>query len=103
MISSRVLREVKTAMAIGTTAANFFFDATGAQGQAYFYWVRAENGAVQSALSSADQGTRATGEIGSSPFPPLEPPVKNRKARNQALVDRALRDLEEFASATAPG
>jgi methylenetetrahydrofolate--tRNA-(uracil-5-)-methyltransferase len=36
-------------------------------------------------------------------LPPLDPPVKSRKARNQALVERALRDLEEFASATAPG
>jgi methylenetetrahydrofolate--tRNA-(uracil-5-)-methyltransferase len=36
-------------------------------------------------------------------LPALDSKVKNRKARNQALVERALRDLEEFASATAPG
>jgi methylenetetrahydrofolate--tRNA-(uracil-5-)-methyltransferase len=35
-------------------------------------------------------------------LPALDSKVKNRKARNQALVERALRDLEEFATATAP-
>jgi methylenetetrahydrofolate--tRNA-(uracil-5-)-methyltransferase len=35
-------------------------------------------------------------------FPPLDPPIKNRKARNQAIVERALADLSDFARLTAP-
>ena len=35
-------------------------------------------------------------------LPPLDPPVANKKVRNQALVERALSDMEEFAIATAP-
>jgi methylenetetrahydrofolate--tRNA-(uracil-5-)-methyltransferase len=35
-------------------------------------------------------------------FPSLETRVKNRKARNEALVARALEDLEDFAVRTAP-
>jgi methylenetetrahydrofolate--tRNA-(uracil-5-)-methyltransferase len=35
-------------------------------------------------------------------LPPLEPPVANKKARNQALVERALQDIEEYVRATSP-
>ncbi len=34
-------------------------------------------------------------------LPPLDPPVANKKARNQGLVERALFDLEEFVRVTA--
>jgi cytochrome c peroxidase len=59
---------------VGTTAANYFFDTSAAAGQQFFYWVRAENGANVSGFSQPDQGLRAFGNIGSSPFPPLNPP-----------------------------
>jgi methylenetetrahydrofolate--tRNA-(uracil-5-)-methyltransferase len=32
-------------------------------------------------------------------LPPLDPPVRNRKARKEAMVERALKDLEEFVAA----
>jgi methylenetetrahydrofolate--tRNA-(uracil-5-)-methyltransferase len=35
-------------------------------------------------------------------FPPLDPPVKNKKARNHAFVDRALADLDRFVRDTRP-
>ncbi len=34
-------------------------------------------------------------------LPPLDPPVANSKARNQAIVEQALADLEEFARETS--
>lgn len=63
-----------TATDVGTTRANYFFDPTGVQGQAYFYWVRAENSVETSAFSTPDQGTRAMGQIDPGPLSPLEPP-----------------------------
>ena len=62
-----------TASEVGTTAANYFFDATAVPAQNYFYWVRAENSTGNSDLSQADQGVRANGTI-NGPVPPLEPP-----------------------------
>ncbi|MFT3746453.1 MAG: cytochrome c peroxidase [Pyrinomonadaceae bacterium] len=65
-----------TATDVGTTAANYFFDATPAVSQTYFYWVRAENGSTQSSLSSPDQGTRAVGFVDDNAlFSPLNPPT----------------------------
>ncbi len=62
-----------TAEDIGSTAQNIFFDNGAPAGQAFFYWIRAENASSQSALSVPDQGTRATaGNQG--PVPPLQPP-----------------------------
>src|SRR5688572_9089030 len=46
------------ATAVGTSAANYFFDASAQSGQTYFYWVKAENGANESSFSTADQGAR---------------------------------------------
>src|SRR5262245_24693822 len=37
-----------TATALGTTAEGTFFDTTATVGQSFFYWVRAENGALVS-------------------------------------------------------
>ena len=62
-----------TATVVGTTAEGVFFDNSGAAGQTFFYWVRAENGSVVSAVSTPDQGTRANGTI-VGPVPPLNPP-----------------------------
>jgi cytochrome c peroxidase len=62
-----------TATEIGTTPANSFFDAGAAQGQTFFYWVRAENAATTSSLSQSDQGQRAAGTVNQN-NPPLEPP-----------------------------
>src|SRR3989475_8854803 len=45
-----------TAIVIGTTPEGTFFDTTGAAGQTFFYWVRAENGSIVSPLSTADSG-----------------------------------------------
>lgn len=63
-----------TATPLGTTAEGVFFDTTGAQGQTFFYWVRAENGATVSSLSQPDPGVRATGNI-VGPIQPLNPPL----------------------------
>ncbi|MEQ1604198.1 MAG: cytochrome c peroxidase [Pyrinomonadaceae bacterium] len=76
----RVLRNTTndsaTATDVGTTAANYFFDPTAAASQAYFYWVRAENGTTLSNLSSPDQGLRAVGFVDENAmFPPLNPPA----------------------------
>lgn len=59
---------------LGTTAANYFFDTTGTQGQTYFYWVRAENGSTVSSLSIPDQGVRAFGTVLIGSLRPLDPP-----------------------------
>lgn len=65
-----------TATDVGTTAANYFFDTTTQASQAYFYWVRAENGAMLSSLSSPDQGLQAVGFVDNNAlFTPLNPPA----------------------------
>jgi cytochrome c peroxidase len=62
-----------TATDVGTTAANLFFDTTATPNVNYFYWVRAENGAIVGPVSAPDQGLRAVGAQGPG-FPPLNPP-----------------------------
>jgi Di-haem cytochrome c peroxidase len=64
-----------TATNLGTTANSTFYDTTAVVNQNYFYWVKAENGAVSSDFSSADQGVRAVGTVGNGLFSPLEPPL----------------------------
>jgi cytochrome c peroxidase len=61
------------AAAVGLTPSNFFFDTTAAAGQNFFYWIRAENGALTSGPSQAEQGFRAIGQV-TGPIPPIEPP-----------------------------
>jgi cytochrome c peroxidase len=63
-----------SAVAVGATAANYFFDTTAVPSQTYFYWVRAENSASSSGLSNDDQGLRAVGNFQSQIFSPLSPP-----------------------------
>ena len=62
-----------TATDVGTTVSNYFFDTSAIQGQAYFYWIRAENGTMTSSLGTPDQGFRANGVINQD-FEVLDPP-----------------------------
>ena len=62
-----------SAIVVGTTVEGSFFDTTGAAGQTFFYWVRAENASVVSGLSEPDQGTRTGGAV-VGPIAPLSPP-----------------------------
>lgn len=68
------LNDPASAAPVGTTPANYLFDTTAQPNQIYFYWVRAENGGVNSNLSNADQGLRAVGSFSSEIFSPLSPP-----------------------------
>ncbi|MDM7921877.1 MAG: cytochrome-c peroxidase, partial [Pyrinomonadaceae bacterium] len=63
-----------TAVDVGTSATNFYFDATAVAGQQYFYWVRAENSGTVSTMSSSDAGTRFIAGQRPFGFDPLEPP-----------------------------
>lgn len=76
-----------SATEIGISQANFFFDTTATAGQTFFYWVRAENGTVQSSLSSTAQGAR-TNTTQQGPVPPLEPPPLS-PAGNQMTATKA--------------
>lgn len=65
--------EPTTAIDLGTTPQNVFFDTGAAPATNFFYWVRAENSTTTSLLSSADQGAR-TGTNQQGPVAPLQPP-----------------------------
>ena len=70
-----VTNDPQSASSIGTTPANYYFDATATAAQQYYYWVRAENAEAVSPLSAGDAGMRAVGNNSpGAPFPPLEPP-----------------------------
>ncbi|PYS69972.1 MAG: hypothetical protein DMF73_13745, partial [Acidobacteria bacterium] len=89
-----------TAIVIGTTPEGTFFDTTGAAGQTFFYWVRAENGSIVSPLSTADPGTRANGAI-NGPIPPLSPPpqpVGNPVTATKAYLGKTLFWDEQLSS-----
>ncbi|MBP6004102.1 MAG: hypothetical protein KA746_11760 [Pyrinomonadaceae bacterium] len=87
---------------VGTTPANYFFDATPTAGQSYYYWVRAENGATTSLLSTPDQGLRAITNITPPPpFLPLEPPpapTGNPVTAAKAYLGKALFWDEQLSS-----
>jgi cytochrome c peroxidase len=90
-----------TATDVGTSAANYFFDAGASAGQTYFYWVKAENGATVSGFSAADQGARGNGTIVSGPFPPLDPPNEppgNQVTATKAYLGKALFWDEQLSS-----
>ncbi|MBC7911861.1 MAG: VCBS repeat-containing protein, partial [Pyrinomonadaceae bacterium] len=92
--------DTATAVSVGTTAAGAFFDATAVVNQNYFYWVRAENGVVVSALSQPDQGLRATGQL-NGPVPPLNPPPVppgNPVTATKAYLGKALFWDEQLSS-----
>jgi len=89
-----------TAIVRGTTAANYFFDGGSIAGQAYFYWVRAENASTTSDLSSPDLGTRAVGEIvpGEEPLLPPPAPFGNQITAAKAYLGKTLFWDEQMSS-----
>lgn len=99
-IFRNAVNDTATAVVVGTTAESTFFDQTGNAGQAFFYWVRAENGSVVSSLSAPDQGTRANGTI-NGPVPPLNPPpapAGNQITAAKAYLGKALFWDEQLSS-----
>jgi hypothetical protein len=101
----RVFRNISSdsssAIDVGTTAANYFFDRTAQANQNYFYWVRAENNDTNSSLSSADQGLRAAGNFHSDIFSPLSPPpvpTGNSVTAAKASLGKALFWDEQLSS-----
>jgi cytochrome c peroxidase len=90
-----------TAIDVGTTAANYFFDTSAVAAQNYFYWVRAENGATNSGFGSPDQGLRANGTITPVAFPALNPPTapsENPVTATKAYLGKALFWDEQVSS-----
>ena len=80
-----------TATALGTTAEGTFFDTTATVGQTFFYWVRAENGAIVSPMSLPGQGTRANGTInGAGPLNPPPQPAGNLVTATKAYLGKTL-------------
>lgn len=67
------INDPSNAVDVGTTAANSFFDTSAPSSQAFFYWIRAENGASISLMSTPDTGVRAA-SAQQGPIPPLDPP-----------------------------
>ena len=72
-IFRNTVNDPASATDVGVTQSNSFFDTSATAGQAFFYWVRAENAATISDLSTADQGTRSN-TAPQGPVPPLGPP-----------------------------
>ncbi|HMZ20249.1 MAG TPA: cytochrome c peroxidase, partial [Blastocatellia bacterium] len=94
------LNDAAGAVELGPTAAGSFNDATAVAGQTYFYWVRSENGNVQSSLSAPDQGARAN-VVNGPPPPPLNPPpapVENPVTATKAWLGKALFWDEQLSS-----
>lgn len=88
-----------SAIELGTTATANFFDTTCTQNQTYFYWVRAENGALRSSLSLVDTGIRANGVAGQGGTlnPPPEP-AGNPVTAAKAYLGKALFWDEQLSS-----
>ena len=88
------------ATTLGTTPQAIFFDVTGAPNQAFFYWVRAENGSNVSGLSQPDQGSRTGANI-VGPIQPLNPPPAppgNPVTAAKAYLGKALFWDEQLSS-----
>src|SRR5439155_19414399 len=99
-IFRNAVNDPASAVVVGTTVEGTFFDPSGAAGQTFFYWVRAENGNVVSSLSAPDQGTRANGVI-NGPTPPLNPPPAppgNPVTATKAFLGKALFWDEQLSS-----
>jgi cytochrome c peroxidase len=89
-----------TAIEIGTTPANYFFDTTAAQGQAFFYWIRSESFGETSSLSLSEQGFRANGALGNGtqPLQPPAAPAGNPMTATKASLGKALFWDEQLSS-----
>ena len=89
-----------TAIVLGTTAANYFYDTSAVQNQPLFYWIRAENGGLQSDLSEARQGRRANGANGNGiqPLTPPSAPLANPVTATKASLGKALFWDEQLSS-----
>ena len=74
-IFRNTVNDSQTAVDVGTTAANYFFDTTAVVDQQYFYWVRGENTQTVGGFSNADQGIRAFGIDSAPPISALQPPI----------------------------
>ena len=87
---------------LGTTARNYFFDDTAVGGQAYFYFVRAENGGLVSDMSASDAGSRPdVAPPGQGDFAPLEAPPEpadNPVTATKAYLGKALFWDEQLSS-----
>jgi cytochrome c peroxidase len=94
--------DTSTALDVGSTVANYFFDTSATPNQAYFYWVRAENAQTNSGFSNSDQGLRALGDNNPGPpFPPLQPPpspVGNQVTAAKAYLGKTLFWDEQLSS-----
>jgi methylenetetrahydrofolate--tRNA-(uracil-5-)-methyltransferase len=53
-------------------------------------------------ISNAEAKSYQPTNVAFGLLPPLDPPIASKKIRNQALVERALSGIDEFARATAP-
>jgi cytochrome c peroxidase len=91
-----------SAVDVGTTAANYFFDSSAIAGQQYFYWVQSENSQGNSDLSDSEAGLRAVGNNSpGAPFPPLQPPpfpTGNPITATKAYLGKALFWEEQVSS-----
>ena len=94
--------DLGSAVDVGSTQANYFFDASAVPEQTYFYWVRGENGADLSTFSQPDQGTRAAaGQRPPGALPPFEPPIApagNPVTAAKAYLGKALFWEEQLSS-----
>lgn len=99
-IFRNIANDPTTANSVGTTAANYFFDTSAVQNQNYFYWVRAENGSLQSDLSDPQQGRRANGALGNGtqPLTPPDAPPGNPVTATKASLGKALFWDEQLSS-----
>lgn len=94
--------DLGSAVDVGATQANFFFDASAVPEQTYFYWVRSENSSDLSTFSAPDQGTRAApGTRPPGALPPFEPPtapVGNPVTAAKAYLGKTLFWDEQLSS-----
>ncbi len=99
-IFRNTVNDPATATQVGLTPAGSFFDSTGAQNQQYFYWVRAENGGLQSGFSEAKLGRRANGNLGGGiqPLQPPNAPQGNPITATKASLGKALFWDEQLSS-----
>lgn len=102
----RILRgttnDSASATPIGATESLIFYDLNAQPNQSYFYWVRAENGNLQSPLSASDQGFRALGRSSGfghiAPLPPPPVPAENPVTGAKIYLGKTLFWDEQLSS-----